>query len=276
MKRFTTLFALLALMATGIPSIAWAEEPGETPPAGDGDSAATPPPATPDPADGAGDLGGDDDIEVLDPSKMKVDPSQEHWGKNRRLIKVIEPRPFRKDTRHEFTLFFGIVPNDDFFLYMPVGLRWNYFFAEDFSMEVWGLYDITIQSSLKDFLEEKTKNAVLVEIPQTLVTMAGIDVTWSPLHGKLAMFGDTVSTFDFHIAFGAGFIGSEVVDAQTKQTSFKADVSGNLGLGVRMHLSEMLSFRVDYRQYFYPSEAGGLAYPMEFTVGVSLWTDAPQ
>jgi len=271
MKRLTTLLALLVIGIAGAPS-AFAGEPGEEPAAG---GEADPAPAAGDPAA----PGEGDDIEVLDPSKMKVDPSQDFWGTNRRNIKVIEPRLFRKDTRHEFTLFIGVVPNDDFFVYLPVGLRWNYFFAEDFSVEVWGLYDANIASGLRDFLQEKTNDALLVEIPQTLVTMAGVDVTWSPFHGKIAMIGEHMATFDFHIAFGAGFIGTEVVDPSTKLTEFRADVSGNLGLGVRMHLTDMLSLRLDYRQYFYPaaSEAGGgLAYPMEITLGVSLWTEAPQ
>lgn len=256
MKRLMTLLALCTVSALATPS-ALASEPGEGAEAG---------------APG-------DEIEVIDPATMKVDPSQVFWGQERRKIKIIEPRLFRKDVRHEFTLFLGLVPNDDFFIYMPVGLRWNYFFAEDFSVELWGLYDVTIASSLRNFLQEKTNQALLVEIPQTLVTMAGVDITWSPFHGKLAVINDGMATFDFHIAFGAGFIGTEVVDPATKVVTFKGDVSGNLGLGVRMHFTDMLSFRMDYRQYFYPAASqagGGLAYPMEITLGVSLWTDAPQ
>ena len=57
---------------------------------------------------------------------------------------------------------------------------------------------------------------------------------------------------------------------------FKADVSGNIGLGVQLYITGAFSMRIDYRQYLYASETGGLAYPAELTVGFSLWTAAPK
>jgi outer membrane beta-barrel protein len=206
------------------------------------------------------------------------EPAARTWAE-RRQVRVIEKRVFRKDTRHEFTVFGGLVPNDEFFTYVPVGLRYNYFFAEDFSFELWGNYLVNTSTGLQSFLEEKTSFSILVEIPQTLLFLAGVDATWSPIHGKLSLPGGGLSHFDFHIAFGAGVIGTEVVDTLSRATNFQLDVSGNLGLGVRWFLNDFLSLRLDYRQYFYPADSsagGGLAYPVELTLGVSLWTAAPE
>ncbi len=271
MKYRSTLLAIgLSLL---VPTAALAQTP--TPPASD-DAAA--------PSDGAsasgapavptddGGLGLDEGSVLQAPAGMRQDV---FWAHNRG-IRVIQKRPFRKESRHEFTLFAGTVPNDDFFAYLPVGARWNYFFAEDFSAEAWGTYQATFQTSLKGFIESNTNGSLLVEIPQTLTWMAGADVTWSPVHGKFSAAEDALGTLDAHIAFGAGVIGTTVTDSQSKETTSKFDVSGNLGLGVRLYLTRSLSIRMDYRQYFYPAETGGLAYPAELTLGVSVWTAAPK
>ena len=277
MKYRSTLLAIgLSLLA---PTAALAQPP-TTPPSDGGpapagpaaDDAAAPAevPASA-PADDEG-LGLDEGTVLRAPAGTRRDV---FWAHNRG-IRVIQKRPFRKERRHEFTLFAGTVPNDDFFAYLPVGGRWNYFFAEDFSAEVWGTYQATLQTSLKGFIESNTNGSLLVEIPQTLTWMAGADVTWSPVHGKFSAAEDALGTLDAHVAFGAGVIGTTVTDSQSKATNSKFDVSGNLGLGVRLYLTRSLSIRMDYRQYFYPAETGGLAYPAELTLGVSLWTAAPE
>lgn len=198
-----------------------------------------------------------------------------YWAKKREL-KTIQKRLYLKDSRWEFTLFSGVIPNDEFFSYFPIGGRINHYLQEDISVELWGAYDVSLDSELKDFLEENTLYQILVEIPQTLVWMAGADVLWSPIHGKIGMFTSKLAHFDFHLAFGAGVIGTEIVNEATKEVSSKIDVSGNLGVGFRLFFNDTVALRLDYRQYFYPAETGGVAYPAELTLGVSFFTAAPK
>ncbi len=205
-----------------------------------------------------------------------VDEALDLYWARKREIKTLQKREFLKESRHEFTLFSGVIPNDEFFSYYPIGGRWDYYFAEDFAVEAWGSYLVTVNSDLKDFLEQNTLYNILVEIPQTLNWLAGVDVLWSPIHGKIGLFTDKLSHFDFHVAFGAGAIATTIVDEETRLEESKIDVSGNIGLGVRFYLSEALSLRLDYRQYAYPAETGGVAMPVEITLGVSFFTAAPQ
>ena len=43
-----------------------------------------------------------------------------------------------------------------------------------------------------------------------------------------------------------------------------------------MFIDDMFAVRLDYQQYFYPADTGGIAHPAEITLGVSMWTTAPK
>ena len=212
------------------------------------------------------------DDSAIDPTR--VNEALDLYWAQKREIRAIHSRMFRKEGRHEFSLGGGIVPNDEFYSYFPVGGRWNYYFNEDFSSEIFGSYVIPQNSDLKDFLETRFRQAMLVDIPQQLQWTAGATVVWSPIHGKIALFTSKLAHFDLFVAMGAGVIGTEIRELST--TAAKQDVTGILGLGFRFYLTDWLSVRMDYRQFFYPAEVGGVAHPVELTMGVSFWTTAPQ
>ncbi len=201
----------------------------------------------------------------------------EYWGTELREIETLQKRLFRKEDRHEFGIYFGVIPNDEFYSYYPLGLRWDYFFAEDFGVEVGGSYLIRVESELESFLEDNFNESLLVDIPQSLQWLASANFLWSPVHGKIGMFSDKLTHFDAHLAFGVGAIGTTV--RQLGEEVSKVDISGNVGLGLRFYLTEDIAMRFDYRQYFYPADpesGGGLAHPVELTLTFSLWTAAPQ
>jgi len=43
-----------------------------------------------------------------------------------------------------------------------------------------------------------------------------------------------------------------------------------------LYFNDLMSMRIDYRQYFYAAEGGGISHPAEVTAGVSIWTQGPQ
>jgi len=197
-----------------------------------------------------------------------------YWGNEMREVNVLQKRLYRKEDRAEFELMAGIIPNDEFYTYYPLGLRADYFFAEDFGAELWGSYLIRVNSELADFLETNFENQFIVNVTQSLQWLAGANFLWSPFHGKIGFFTEKLAHFDMHAAFGVGVIGTTVRDLSNEST--KIDVAGNVGLGLRFFLSDSIALRFDYRQYFYAAEAGGLAHPVELTLGVSFFTSAPE
>ncbi len=214
------------------------------------------------------------DPDPTEDTKVLDERLKRYWGTEMREVQVLQKRKYRKEDRYEFELFTGVIPNDEFTTYVPLGGRADYFFAEDFGVELWGSYLIRISSDLKDFLESNFNQSLLVELPQQLTWLAGANFLWSPIHGKIGFFTDKLAHFDMHLAFGVGVVGTSVT--KLAQTESKVDVAGNVGLGLRFFLSESIALRFDYRQYFYAADGGGLSHPAELTLGVSFFTSAPE
>ncbi|MCC6621137.1 MAG: outer membrane beta-barrel domain-containing protein [Deltaproteobacteria bacterium] len=197
-----------------------------------------------------------------------------YWGTEMREVQTLQKRLYRKEDRFEFEVYSGVIPNDEFFSYYPLGLRAGMFFTEDLGAEVWGSYLIRVNSDLEDFLEENFRDSLRVNVTQSLQWLAGANLLWSPLHGKLGFFTEKLAHFDMHLAFGVGTIGTTVRDLGVEES--KIDIGGNVGIGMRFFFNDTIAMRFDYRQFFYAAEAGGLSHPAELTLGVCFFTAAPE
>lgn len=205
-----------------------------------------------------------------------------YWA-SRREVRNIHKRLFLKDGRHEFTISGGVIPNDDFFVYFPVGLRYDYYFSEDLALEISGSYMPKMNSDLEDFLEKEfiDKIQLEVDLPQFLEWQAGAGVLWTPLHGKVAIFDTKLGHFDFGFELGVMAIGTRVQKEGADEAKPRVDVGGNVGATVRFYLLDFLALRLDYRHYFYAARDAddnnrGLSFPAEISLGISFWTPAPR
>lgn len=207
--------------------------------------------------------------------KKPIDKELDYfWGKKRK-VEVIEKRLFLREGRHEFTFFSGTIPNDDFFLYYPIGLRYNYYFSEDLSLEIHGAWLFNSKSDLEGFLENEDVFDVKVYLPERLQFYGFVSGVYSPFHGKLSVFNIKLAHFDINIAAGLGVMGLRI--KKDKKESMSYQPAGSLGLGFRFYLNDWVALRLDYRHYFYKSdEYNGLSWPAELTFGVSLFTKAPK
>jgi outer membrane beta-barrel protein len=214
-----------------------------------------------------------------------VDPLEEdfdmYWANNRDVTNI-HKRLFLKDGRHEFTIFGGVIPNDDFFTYYPVGLRYDFYFSEDFAIEVSGAYFIKQDSDLASFLQNDIAQGSLeVDLPQFLEWQAGAGVLWTPIHGKVGAFGTRLGHFDFGIALGVMVLGTQHRLEGEADYKSRPDVGGNVGATARVYLTDFLALRVDYRHYFYAARdaqdnSRGVSFPAEISLGVSFFTSAPK
>jgi outer membrane beta-barrel protein len=213
------------------------------------------------------------------------------WGKERD-IKVIEKRLYQKDQRHEIGFFVGMIPNDSFFNYFPVGLRYDYFFLESVALELVGAYIPSMESGVRKDLVEFSKGAVIkVNLPERVNWYAGINAYWVPVHGKVALFSSKLTSFDIGLLIGLGVIGSEFQDTDgAYKTRWSYDgaipfnLQANLGLGFHLFLTDYLALRLDYRHYIYPAYPGpgnsewsdGVRSLAEITLGLGYFTPAPK
>lgn len=199
------------------------------------------------------------------------------WGEERD-IQVIEKRAFEKDGRHEFSLLVGIIPNDPFFNYYPLGLRYNYYFLESLALEVAGAYAFNPESNLRSFITRTFKARGLqgVMLPQRVEWYAGANVYWAPIYGKLAIFTSKISSFDLGFILGAAAIGSQIEQGGVFKRKSAPDVGGVAGLGFHFYLSELLALRADYRHYVFKASDGGARFLAEITLGFAVFTAAPK
>jgi len=196
------------------------------------------------------------------------------WAR-RREIRVIQKRSFLKEKRHAFSIEGGVIPNDDFFTYVPVGGAYNYFFSEDLALELSGAYAINQMTSLKGALTKPRPfgPGLEVRLPETLQWQGGASVLWSLVHGKLAFFSTALGEFDVALAFGVGAIGTKVT-SKAGETAMRTVPEGHAGLGISFYMSQALALRLDYRHFFYAADGGGVSYPAQFTLGLTYFTAA--
>ncbi|MEY3011705.1 MAG: hypothetical protein RIT45_440 [Pseudomonadota bacterium] len=195
------------------------------------------------------------------------------WAE-RRKIRIFQKREMLKEGRHQFSLHGGVVPNDDFFAYIDTGLAYNYYFSEDISLEVRGAYTIPQRTSLEGTLTKSRPDGpgLEVRLPQTLNAHASVSATWNLLHGKLGFFGTRLTEFDFGLVFGVGAVMTEIQGKSKEQNSQKFDAQGNAGATALFYLSNRWALRVDFRQFFYPAEGGGVSFPISTTLGLSYFS----
>ena len=89
---------------------------------------------------------------ALAEEKGMLDKYMDKYWAEKRDVRVIQKRLYQKDGRIELTPFFGTVPNDEFNLYFPTGLRATYFISEDIGIELFGSYMFHMDSDLASFI----------------------------------------------------------------------------------------------------------------------------
>jgi outer membrane beta-barrel protein len=250
---------LMLLMALTLAGPAFAQdEPAAAPEASD-DEAAPGPDAT--------------TVEMEDASATSAERALEgdlakFWG-SRRKVKVVQKRLFEKDGRLELTPYGGVVPNDDFIVYIPVGARVGYHFSEAFTVEGSFAYAIEERTDLATFLEEE-KILKRADIQEIVKMYYNVNLLWSPIYGKISLLGLKLSHFETYFGLGFGLFHIKEIPAINPTGNDVTKLGGNTVFGFRWFITDMINFRTDYRQYFFEKFKGGVSIPVELTLGVGI------
>ncbi|MGB0589064.1 MAG: outer membrane beta-barrel domain-containing protein [Myxococcota bacterium] len=207
-----------------------------------------------------------------------------YWGQQQSDT-AVERRNHPRALRHEMSVYTGIIPNERFHVFYPLGARYNLFFSDDIGMELWGAYTFKVASEIYTFyLEDEGMDATLLgaqsELPPELLFMTGASFVWSPIHGKFAAFGSKLTHFDFFIAAGFTLLGTTQIESNASAdsltsnstTTLTANPGGHIGLGLRLQFLDWFAARIEYRQHFYEAILDATPAPAEFNIGFSFWT----
>jgi outer membrane beta-barrel protein len=193
-----------------------------------------------------------------------------YWG-SRRKVKVVQRRLFTKDSRIETAVYGGIIPNDDFIVYYPVGIRAAYHFTEGLSVELSYAYLFDKQSTLTKFLEDPDGGGLKrADIQEFIHMYEGLNVLWAPIYGKISLLGLKLSHFDAYVGLGFGLFHTEEFPSDNPDGNKVIKPSGNTILGFRWFITDVINIRTEYRQHFFQKFQGGVSIPVELSLGIGI------
>ncbi len=110
--------------------------------------------------------------------------------------------------------------------------------------------------------------------PGQISLLAGVDVQWAPIYGKISLAAESFAHFDMYAVGGAALV-------QYKADTSKMTVGANLGVGLRFFLNRSITLRTEvrnlmYQESFQTTDTSSLRNQLLFELGVSFFLfDAP-
>jgi outer membrane beta-barrel protein len=190
-----------------------------------------------------------------------IDPALQQRLIEAKRGRRFDERDFVKSARHELTVLGGYYVSDLLDGTFIVGAAYTYHLTEDVGIEAsFGFSQV--RSSVAARLERDRGVTVLPK--EDRVYLVFTDLVWSPLHGKMRLFADTIVHFDLHGAVGVG-----IIDNATS-----LGVAGQFGLGAKILMGRSWALRLDVRDHLYRQQVlADRQYVQDIavTLGVSLF-----
>lgn len=161
-------------------------------------------------------------------------------------IKAVERKAFLKRERISLFPKFGVDLNDAFFTHLILGGGMAYHLADPLAIEVQG--GVVLASIKQDAIRftRRSTDALLQNVPK-FKWHAEADLVWTPIYGKISLFGEAILHFDTYIAAGGGAFA----------TDSGIHPAVNVGIGQRYFLTDWLAFRLEFRDYIFLDSRDG-------------------
>ena len=187
------------------------------------------------------------------------------WAESDAIV-VIQRQAYERGGRWNLSVFGGLVPNDPFEVYLPVGLRLGLFLNESFEVQLSGSYldALSVDRDVRD------RVASSVQLSDHQVARVQWSAGWTLLSAKGRWMGAEMRYLRAHLLGGFG-----VVFARGRSDAVDPRPEGLFGLGVETHLSDTTSLRVEARQGVFQRADGGALLPMEISVGWVTYLGGP-
>jgi outer membrane beta-barrel protein len=205
-------------------------------------------------------------------------------------IPPVSGQLYRKKGRLEATLSGNLSLNDAFFSKYFGGLKLGYHLTEFLSVSAQAAAGTSVKSGSTNLCSANAgcsdaSEVQLWQVPGELSWLAGLEVAWAPVYGKLNVLSEKVAHFDLYVLAGADWIahrdvvgGLEAADLQLAGDSpgTTAGLGGHVGLGGRLFLSEWIALRLELKDYLYtadvPNDGGEALQHQLFTeIGLSFF-----
>jgi outer membrane beta-barrel protein len=173
-------------------------------------------------------------------------------------IPPVSGQLFRKAGRFEATATGNLSLNDAFFTKYFGGVKLGYHFAESLSVAVHGAGGFAVKSGSAVRCSTSgcsdATESMLRQVPGRIRWLAGAELAWSPVYGKLNFFSEQVAHIDLSIFAGPDVIAyDEVLHASEagRSPSLATTFGGHVGVGARVFFTPAVAMRLELKDYLY-------------------------
>lgn len=190
---------------------------------------------------------------------LDIDVEDIRGESDKKSVKVLQSRHFKKALRPEFGLIAGNIRDEAYLKTYTHGLRFGLFFNE------WVGIDLQYQTTtVKDSEDRRALNKMqyrkkdplpgeedMLVSPDPEVNpvhkIADINFVGAPFYGKLNLTDAMIVYFDLYLTAGVSSVDTD----QGQKTAY------NIGIGERFYFTDSLSFRIDFRDRIYKEKRSG-------------------
>ncbi len=174
-------------------------------------------------------------------------------------VKPVSGQLYQKAGKLELTIPAGELSlNDAFFTKYMAAAKLGYHFNEYFSAAVTGaagVSRVTGSTSVCPANEgcRAASATQLYQVPGFIRWMAGAELAFSPVYGKLNVFAEKALHFDLSIMAGPDLVAYRdvLLPDQTGTPGDATSIGGHIGVGARVFLARFLALRVEVKDVLY-------------------------
>ena len=181
-------------------------------------------------------------------------------GPLRDRVRPVSGQVFLMKGRFEVSPGLSLSVKDAFFTKLAPLLALTYHFNDAFAASLRGGYNISFVSGAAQICTKNAAGIALGCFPPTmsaltaasafgqLSLMAGLELQWSPIYGKLGLVAERFLEFNMYLAVGPTFL---MYGPQNTPTA-----GGNVGIGFRFFINKFLCARLELRDVIYDETFG--------------------
>jgi outer membrane beta-barrel protein len=177
-------------------------------------------------------------------------------------IPPVSGQLYRKAGRVEVTATGNLSLNDAFFTKYFGGLKVGYHFTESLSAAVHAAGGVAVKSGSAVVCSSSrgcvdATDLQLRQVPGRIRWLAGAELAWAPVYGKLNVLSEQVAHFDLSVFAGPDLVAYDEVLGRTDATGEPAittSIGGHVGLGVRLFFTESIAARLEVKDYLYSAK----------------------
>ena len=198
-------------------------------------------------------------------------------------VKPVSGQLYRKAGKLELTIPAGVISlNDAFFSKYMAGAKLTYHLTESWSFGVngsLGTSSATGSTSICTVTCKSADSTQLNQVPGDIKWIAAGEVGFSPLYGKLNLFGEKALHFDLSLLVGADLVsyrdvlGATAANAGATPGTISTP-GGHVGIGARLFFARFMALRLELRDVFYKVSAlptGNLQTQLLAEAGLSFF-----